>query len=96
MVAHLPQNNYNAIKRLVRMLVIISRNSEVNKMTSLNLGIVFGPNLVKSSSNSANFLIEVKMQAEFATRLIIDYQTFFPDLDIPPVPTLSHSQVKKN
>ncbi|KAL4642123.1 rho GTPase-activating protein 1 [Arapaima gigas] len=42
----LPKENYTTLKFLIQFLVQVSAESEVNKMNSNNLAVVFGPNLL--------------------------------------------------
>lgn len=46
-VSKLPQIHYNTLKYLMRHLRQISHNCAVNNMPPSNLGIVFGPTLLK-------------------------------------------------
>ncbi|XP_030620919.1 rho GTPase-activating protein 1 [Chanos chanos] len=46
MLAVLPKENYASLKFLIQFLAEVSANSEVNKMNSANLAVVFGPNLL--------------------------------------------------
>ncbi|XP_067012514.1 rho GTPase-activating protein 1 isoform X2 [Anabrus simplex] len=42
----LPEDNYQILKYLVQFLSMVMDRSDLNKMTSSNLAVVFGPNLV--------------------------------------------------
>jgi len=44
----LPEDNYTVLKYLTRFLAKVQDRSDLNKMTSFNLAVVFGPNLVWS------------------------------------------------
>lgn len=44
----LPIENYELFKYLNEFLVKVEECKDLNKMTSLNLAIVFGPNLVRA------------------------------------------------
>ncbi|KAG7467970.1 hypothetical protein MATL_G00137740 [Megalops atlanticus] len=46
MLQTLPEENYASLKFLIQFLVLVSAQSEVNKMNSTNLAVVFGPNLL--------------------------------------------------
>lgn len=49
----LPADNYKLLKFIVEFLVKVMDRSDLNKMTSSNLAIVFGPNLVWSKNKQA-------------------------------------------
>lgn len=49
----LPHVNYVVTKELFSLLVQVNMNSEENKMTSNNLAIVFGPNILRSRNENA-------------------------------------------
>ena len=69
-MAELPQNCTVVLEYLIRFLIPIAANHEVNKMTPANLGVVFGPNVFRplvqtqitlmdsTSSNVVEFLIQ--------------------------------------
>ncbi|KAK3600400.1 hypothetical protein CHS0354_026630 [Potamilus streckersoni] len=42
----LPEDNYQVLKYIIDFLVEVAAHSEKNRMTSANLAIVFGPNLI--------------------------------------------------
>jgi len=43
----LPKHNYQTLKYLISLLVLITHNEPVNKMNPPAIGIVFGPNLLR-------------------------------------------------
>jgi len=46
----LPEDNYSLLKYLVQFLAKVQDRSDLNKMTSFNLAVVFGPNLAWSEN----------------------------------------------
>ncbi|XP_037934127.1 rho GTPase-activating protein 68F isoform X2 [Teleopsis dalmanni] len=50
----LPEENYELFKYLVEFLVRVMECEDLNKMTSSNLAIVFGPNFLWSGKNSTS------------------------------------------
>lgn len=48
----LPEQNRHNLRYLIKFLAKVSTFSDHNRMTPANLGIVFGPNLLKPDSNS--------------------------------------------
>lgn len=51
---HLPEDNYAVLKYVVQFLGKVVDSAELNKMTSSNLAVVFGPNLVWSENLALN------------------------------------------
>ncbi|XP_015116072.1 rho GTPase-activating protein 1 [Diachasma alloeum] len=47
----LPEDNYQLLKYIVQFLSRVMDRSDLNKMTSSNLAVVFGPNLVRAPSS---------------------------------------------
>jgi len=47
----LPEDNYTVLKYLTQFLAKVQDRSDMNKMTSFNLAVVFGPNLVWSQNH---------------------------------------------
>ncbi|KAI4497927.1 hypothetical protein M0802_007043 [Mischocyttarus mexicanus] len=47
----LPEDNYHLLKYIVQFLSKVIDRSDLNKMTSSNLAVVFGPNLVRAPSS---------------------------------------------
>lgn len=54
----LPVENYELFKYLIEFLVKVEECKDLNKMTSSNLSIVFGPNLVWAKHNQMS-MVEV-------------------------------------
>ncbi|KAK3098771.1 hypothetical protein FSP39_022963 [Pinctada imbricata] len=71
----LPEDNYAILKYIIQLLTEVVDNSEQNKMTSTNLAIVFGPNLIwpkgQASLSSMGYL------NTFAKYLIDSYDQLF-------------------
>ncbi|XP_064396567.1 rho GTPase-activating protein 8-like isoform X2 [Halichondria panicea] len=53
-LSFLPETNYIVLRYIMEFLSKVAANQELNKMTEMNLAIVFGPNLAWSSSETAN------------------------------------------
>ena len=51
-LSRLPQQNYSVLKFLIEFLSLVIDRSCLNKMTSSNLAVVFGPNLTWSNDQS--------------------------------------------
>jgi hypothetical protein len=53
-VDKLPEVNFDNLRYLIKFLSALSRNQEVNKMTSQNIAIVIAPNLIWSQADEAS------------------------------------------
>jgi len=69
----LPKQNKAVLETLVSLLVAINENSEITKMGSSNLGIVFGPTLMKVNETDINAC----HQAGKAIEYIIEHHHLF-------------------
>lgn len=72
----LPENNYKLLKYIIHFLTRVMERVEFNRMTSQNLSIVFGPNLLWSESTtmSLNDLSPINMFTQF---LLTHYEAIF-------------------
>ncbi|EGC33978.1 hypothetical protein DICPUDRAFT_153891 [Dictyostelium purpureum] len=84
--------NLKIIKRVLRVLIIMARHSQINKMDANNMGIVFGPNIFKSRSDSPNIFSEAKYSNESVSYLISHYLEIFPDLEVPILGTETNNE----
>lgn len=70
--------NLNVIKYILKFLNLISQHSEINKMTSHNLAVVFGPTLIRLPENE-NLLTNQGQMNIFMDVLINDFYQIFPE-----------------
>ncbi|XP_034023139.1 LOW QUALITY PROTEIN: rho GTPase-activating protein 29, partial [Thalassophryne amazonica] len=88
LLRQLPPTHYKTLQFLMEHLHRVMEHSEENKMTASNLGIVFGPTLIKPRQTDAEVslssLVDYPYQALIVELLIRHYQMLF---DTP----LSHS-----
>ncbi|KAG8519588.1 Rho GTPase-activating protein 1 [Galemys pyrenaicus] len=76
----LPEENYQVLRFLTAFLVQVSAHCDQNKMTSTNLSIVFGPNLLWAK-DAAITLKAIKPINTF-TKFLLDHQgELFPNPD---------------
>ena len=47
LLKQLPKPNYETLKYILALLVLVSRHENQNKMNATALGIVFGPNIFR-------------------------------------------------
>ncbi|XP_076339745.1 rho GTPase-activating protein 45-like isoform X3 [Tachypleus tridentatus] len=89
LVNKLPTVHYITLAFLIHHLKRISENVEKNNMPPSNLGIVFGPNLLKTSEGNAslNSLIDTVHQAKAIELLIIHVEEIFgpPEVAYPDI-----------
>ncbi|CAB1341458.1 unnamed protein product [Coregonus sp. 'balchen'] len=89
LLERLPPYSYYTLHHMMRHLHRVSENYEENKMSPSNLGIVFGPTLLRplvSVDVSMVALLETTYQALLVEFLITHHQHIF-DAPPPPVPT---------
>ena len=43
----MPEENFNVLKYICSLLVVVDEHKEINRMSSYALAIVFGPNIFK-------------------------------------------------
>ncbi|XP_066530396.1 GEM-interacting protein isoform X2 [Hoplias malabaricus] len=94
-LGRLPPCNYTTLQHMMAHLHRISERYEENKMSAGNLGIVFGPTLLRplvSGDVSMIALLESSYQALLVEFLISNYEQIFgplrrPCTPPPPVPT---------
>ena len=72
----LPEDNYKLLKFILKFLCQIIERKDLNKMTSSNLAIVFGPNLVWSIDKCAS-LASISAINYFTEFLLVNYKAIF-------------------
>ncbi|XP_078537285.1 GEM-interacting protein isoform X2 [Lissotriton helveticus] len=85
-ICRLPATNYNTLRHLIAHLYRVAERYEDNKMSSNNLGIIFGPTLIRPSPGndiSMTCLIDTGYQAQIVEFLIINYERIFGADDLP-------------
>uniref|UniRef100_A0A4W4H813 Rho GTPase activating protein 45b n=1 Tax=Electrophorus electricus TaxID=8005 RepID=A0A4W4H813_ELEEL len=78
----LPQANVTTLRYIARHLRRIAELEDENKMSPSNLGIVFGPSLMRPRPSGATVslssLVDYPYQARIVETLIVFYPTIFP------------------
>uniref|UniRef100_A0A672YZA0 Rho GTPase-activating protein 29 n=1 Tax=Sphaeramia orbicularis TaxID=375764 RepID=A0A672YZA0_9TELE len=81
LLRQLPTANYRTLRYLIAHLNRVNKQAEENKMTASNLGIIFGPTLVKPRQTDAEVslssLVDYPYQALMVELLVRHYQTVF-------------------
>lgn len=99
---YLPESNYNVLKFLIKHLTRVAESTELNRMNSVSLSIVFGPNLLHCGDG----LEGLRMQGysnSIVCQLIRYYKELFgrarkrPGSEVPakPTPYAEHVACKK-
>ncbi|XP_071217349.1 rho GTPase-activating protein 45-like isoform X3 [Salvelinus alpinus] len=94
MLTELPQANTATLRYIAQHLCRVSECEQENKMSPSNLGIVFGPTLMRPRPSGATValssLVDYPHQARIVETLIVFYSTLFHDGS--PVSPLALSQ----
>ncbi|XP_070774582.1 rho GTPase-activating protein 29-like isoform X1 [Enoplosus armatus] len=81
LLRQLPTANYRTLRYLIAHLNRVTEQAEENKMTASNLGIIFGPTLVKPRQTDAEVslssLVDYPYQALMVELLVRHFQTVF-------------------
>ncbi|MCJ8737717.1 hypothetical protein PDJAM_G00027260 [Pangasius djambal] len=82
LLSELPKANMSTLRYIARHLRRIAELEEDNKMSPSNLGIVFGPSLMRPRPSGATVslssLVDYPYQARIVETLIVFYLTVFP------------------
>ncbi|XP_028288514.1 rho GTPase-activating protein 29 isoform X2 [Parambassis ranga] len=111
LLRHLPPAHYKTLQFLIEHLHRVTEQSDENKMTASNLGIIFGPTLIKprqaDAEVSLSSLVDYPYQALIVELLIRHYQMVFDtplsplsgtsptDMDAQPRPDSRFTQQEK-
>ncbi|XP_055022824.1 rho GTPase-activating protein 42 isoform X2 [Boleophthalmus pectinirostris] len=87
LVHKLPERNREMLELLIKHLVTVSTQSQFNLMTVSNLGVVFGPTLMRSQEETVAAMMNIKFQNIVVEILIENCSKIFdqpPDPNVPP------------
>ncbi|XP_072306661.1 rho GTPase-activating protein 29 isoform X2 [Eucyclogobius newberryi] len=97
LLRQLPPTHYKTLQFLIEHLHRVTEQSEENKMTASNLGIIFGPTLIKprqaDAEVSLSSLVDYPYQALIVELLIRHYQMIF-DTPLSPLGSSSPVEIK--
>ncbi|XP_013862949.1 rho GTPase-activating protein 29 isoform X2 [Austrofundulus limnaeus] len=83
LLRQLPVANYRTLRHLLAHLNKVTEQAEENKMTASNLGIIFGPTLVKprqiDADVSLSSLVDYPFQALMVELLVRHFRTIFDE-----------------
>ncbi|XP_051542879.1 rho GTPase-activating protein 29-like isoform X2 [Myxocyprinus asiaticus] len=92
LLRQLPPAHYKTLQFLIQHLHRVSERADENKMTASNLGIIFGPTLIKprqaDAEVSLSSLVDYPYQALIVELLIRHYEMIF-DTPLSPLPPSS-------
>ncbi|XP_017110904.1 rho GTPase-activating protein 26 isoform X2 [Drosophila elegans] len=96
LVYKLPQPNFQMLDMVICHLTDVSRKYEKNKMSVFNLGVVFGPTLLRPREESVAAILDIKFNNIVINILIDNYERIFknkPSADVkgPPEATKTPS-----
>ncbi|XP_006904415.1 GEM-interacting protein isoform X1 [Pteropus alecto] len=90
LLVQLPDSNYNTLRHLVAHLFRVAAQFEENKMSANNLGIVFGPTLLRppdgpgaAVTDPGSCLLDFGHQAQLVEFLIVHYEQIFGMDELP-------------
>ncbi|XP_061661406.1 rho GTPase-activating protein 29 isoform X3 [Syngnathoides biaculeatus] len=96
LLRQLPLTHYKTLQFLIEHLHRVTERSEENKMTARNLGIIFGPTLIKPRQSDADVslssVVDYPYQALIVELLIRHYQMIF-DTPLSPLTGNSPTEV---
>uniref|UniRef100_A0A8C3J504 Rho GTPase-activating protein 29 n=2 Tax=Calidris pygmaea TaxID=425635 RepID=A0A8C3J504_9CHAR len=95
LLKQLPAPNYNTLQYLIGHLHRVTEHSDENKMSASNLGIIFGPTLIRPRQTDATVslssLVDYPYQARVVELLITYYEKIF-DVSLKPLLSTSQSE----
>ncbi|XP_008683685.1 rho GTPase-activating protein 10 isoform X2 [Ursus maritimus] len=94
LVHKLPEKNKEMLDILVKHLTNVSNHSKQNLMTVANLGVVFGPTLMRPQEETVAAIMDLKFQNIVVEILIENHEKIFrtlPDATFPEPVSLSTS-----
>ncbi|XP_071773605.1 rho GTPase-activating protein 42 isoform X1 [Centroberyx gerrardi] len=86
LVHKLPERNKEMLELLIKHLVTVSTQSQFNLMTVSNLGVIFGPTLMRSQEETVAAMMNIKFQNIVVEILIENFDKIFhqpPDPNVP-------------
>ncbi|KAM9332183.1 rho GTPase-activating protein 42-like [Pholidichthys leucotaenia] len=86
LVYKLPEKNRNMLDLLTNHLLKVSSHSDQNLMTVSNLGMIFGPTLMRSQEETVAAMMNIKFQNIVVEIIIENHDKIFgevPDLSVP-------------
>uniref|UniRef100_A0A8C7PJ77 Rho GTPase activating protein 10 n=1 Tax=Oncorhynchus mykiss TaxID=8022 RepID=A0A8C7PJ77_ONCMY len=89
LVHKLPEKNRLVLGLLLKHLATVAAHSKLNLMTVANLGVVFGPTLMRPQEDTVAAIMDLKFQNIVVEILIEQHEKIFGDVPGPSSPGLS-------
>uniref|UniRef100_A0AAY4E530 Rho GTPase-activating protein 42 n=1 Tax=Denticeps clupeoides TaxID=299321 RepID=A0AAY4E530_9TELE len=86
LVHKLPEKNREMLQILIKHLVTVSIHDKTNLMTVSNLGVIFGPTLMRSQEETVAAMMNIKFQNIVVEILIENFEKIFHQAPDPNVP----------
>ncbi|XP_021323547.2 rho GTPase-activating protein 42-like isoform X1 [Danio rerio] len=99
LVHKLPDKNREMLEILIKHLLNVSSHSESNMMTVSNLGVIFGPTLMRSQEETVAAMMNIKFQNIVVEILIENLEKIFhqaPDPNVPLLQPLSRPESRRS
>uniref|UniRef100_A0A671PF95 Rho-GAP domain-containing protein n=1 Tax=Sinocyclocheilus anshuiensis TaxID=1608454 RepID=A0A671PF95_9TELE len=77
LVLSMPPHNQHTLQHMIQHLRRVMERSDSNRMTTQNIGIVFGPTLMRPENESGNMAINMVYQNQAVELLLSEYQRIF-------------------
>ncbi|XP_051996514.1 rho GTPase-activating protein 15-like [Xyrauchen texanus] len=77
LVISMPPPNHDTLKHMIRHLKRVMEQSNSNRMTTQNIGIVFGPTLMRPENECGNMAINMVYQNQAIELLLSEYEQIF-------------------
>uniref|UniRef100_A0A8C4QGT6 Rho GTPase activating protein 26 n=1 Tax=Eptatretus burgeri TaxID=7764 RepID=A0A8C4QGT6_EPTBU len=96
LVYQLPDSHREMLNLIIQHLITVSNQSKSNLMTVANLGVVFGPTLMRAEEETVAAILDLKFHNIVVEIMIENYEKIFhlpPDPDAPlllPQPNVPH------
>ena len=95
-IKDLPQSNQDLLKLLITHLSMVSQHSDKNMMRASNVGVVFGPTLMRPRNETVQSIMNIKYQNIVVQQIIEDYQRIFHGtVTITTVPSSSTPSINR-
>uniref|UniRef100_H3BHS1 Rho GTPase activating protein 9 n=1 Tax=Latimeria chalumnae TaxID=7897 RepID=H3BHS1_LATCH len=77
LVQSLPRPNHDTMSYIFRHLKKVMEHSEQNRMTTQNIGIVFGPTLMRPEKDFGNIAVNMIYQNQVVELILMEYEEIF-------------------
>ncbi|XP_062868358.1 rho GTPase-activating protein 26-like isoform X2 [Trichomycterus rosablanca] len=94
-VHRLPEKNRQMLELLIKHLANVASHHQQNLMTVANLGVVFGPTLLRPQEETVAAIMDIKFQNVVVEILIENHERIFKEMPVP-AEGRSSSQVNVN